>query len=103
MRYNRQARKMNNFKPPPDPMHTHNAILDRNDPLVRFVSKSLHIGSLLLEEMLKKGYDDASVTKKLGITDVTLRSYISGNHDFTLREIATIESLFNEDFIKILH
>ena len=84
-------------------MITHNTSIDRNDPLVRFVNRSLHFGSLLMDLMVMKGWDEANVILKLGITETCMQSYISGNHDFTLREIAAIESLFNEDFIKVLH
>jgi plasmid maintenance system antidote protein VapI len=84
-------------------MNTPTPLFDRNDPSVRFVSKSLHIGSRLLDTMAERELNDTELAKQLGITHTTLRHYIGGNHDFTLREIAAIESLFNEDFIKILH
>ena len=56
-----------------------------------------------MDLMVMKGWDEANVILKVGITETCMQSYISGNHDFTLREIAAIESLFNEDFIKVLH
>ncbi len=65
----------------------------------RFVDKNLDISQQVFALLKEKGWTQSDLAKKLGKTSAEISKWLSGSHNLTLRSIAKMEAILEEDII----
>jgi transcriptional regulator with XRE-family HTH domain len=67
---------------------------------VRFIEKSLAMANYIEILLSDKGLKQKDLADKLGKSEAEISKWLSGTHNFTLRSIAKIEAVLNENIIE---
>ncbi len=67
----------------------------------KYVNLSVEISDKIEELLKKKKISQRELADKLGKSESEISKWISGTHNFTLKSIAKIESVFNESILKV--
>lgn len=69
------------------------------DDTNRFVARSMDVSDQITEILKRKGTSQRQLAEKLGKSESEISKWLSGNHNFTLRTLAKIESILEEDIL----
>lgn len=67
---------------------------------VRFIEQSLAMANYIETLLSNKGLKQKDLADKLGKSEAEISKWLSGTHNFTLRSIAKIEAVLNENIIE---
>jgi transcriptional regulator with XRE-family HTH domain len=67
---------------------------------VRFIEQSLAMANHIEILLSDKGLKQKDLADKLGKSEAEISKWLSGTHNFTLRSIAKIEDVLNENIIE---
>lgn len=66
-----------------------------------FIDKSMDISRRIYLLMLANNWIQKDLAEKMGKKEAEISKLLSGTHNYTLRTISNIESVLNEDIIKV--
>ena len=66
---------------------------------LHFMDKSLEVTDQILKLMANRGWKSSDLARVMKIKKSEVETMLSGNHNFSLREIAHIETILNENVI----
>lgn len=69
------------------------------DDTKRFVARSMDVSDQITSLLKKKNISQRQLADKLGKKESEISKWLSGNHNFTLRTLAKIESILMEDIL----
>ncbi len=79
-----------------------NNVIEQTPPeSVRFIKQSLAMANYIESLLSVKGLRQKDLADKMGKSEAEISKWLSGTHNFTLRSIAKIESVLNENLIEI--
>ena len=67
----------------------------------RLARTSFDISDRIQTLMLKKGWNKTQLAKKAGKDNAEVTRWLSGEHNFTLKTISLLETIFNEKIISV--
>lgn len=67
----------------------------------KYVNWSVEISDRIEEILEKKKITQRELAEKLGKSESEISKWLSGTHNFTLKSLAKIESILNEEILKI--
>ena len=73
--------------------------IPKNSRTIRFVSNSMGIGDEIIDALARKGMSQRDLAQKLGCTETLVSRWLGGLQNFTLRTIAHIEEVLEQDLI----
>lgn len=68
----------------------------------KFVNRSVEISDRIEEILKRKKISQREFAEKLGKSESEVSKWLCGTHNFTIKSLAKIESVLNEDVIKII-
>lgn len=79
-----------------------NDVIEQASPeSVRFIEQSLAMANYIESLLSIKGLKQKDLAGKTGKSEAEISKWLSGTHNFTLRSIAKIEAVLNENLIEI--
>jgi transcriptional regulator with XRE-family HTH domain len=69
------------------------------EDIERFVQKNLDISQQVYAHLDEKGWSQKDFAKALGKTEAEVSKWLSGMHNLTLRSIAKMEAVLDQDII----
>lgn len=77
------------------------ALLDIPDDVKREVALSYAVADRIYELMKSAGMTQKELAKKIGKSESEVSVWLSGGHNFTLRTLAKVSSVFGEDIVAV--
>lgn len=69
------------------------------DHTKRFVDLAMDVSDQIIALLEAKGHNQKYLADKLGKSESEISKWLSGNHNFTLRTLAKIESILEENIV----
>jgi transcriptional regulator with XRE-family HTH domain len=78
------------------------ALLDIPDEVKREVALSYAVADRIYDLMKKAGMTQKEFAKKIGKSESEVSAWLTGRHNFTLRTLAKVSSVFDTDIVTVL-
>jgi len=76
-------------------------LLNKHPETEKFVTKSMDIADQISQFLLEKGWTQKEFARRMGKQESEISKWLSGQHNFTLKTIANIETVIGKDLIWI--